>query len=1060
MKTLKNYNHLFINWQSKYCHSLSSTFGHPIFTLLIIFLLSISNRGLTQNYGDHQFLNGGQPTLKSYEKAARKAVRKKDFASAINHYQAALKLDKLKIENYYQLGLAARAYNANVEARNAFAMVKALDTLKVYEHYNESLLYYSIAEKNLGNVGQARIILEELPPSYTGASNKYQVVDEIADLNFIDNTRYNNEPGDVAQGEIVVDCIDSINTIHSEVSPVWHEGEGKLYYTSLSYERTDDRHSPARLYAKTLHSDLYNGAFPLEDLNIKNKTTAHFAFTPDDSRLYFTICDYLEDESSAMQCQIYFRDRTSNGWGEPIPLPSTINYPGFTTTHPAIGLNEKEQAVLYFTSDRPNGKGALDIWQSTILGPNNFGDPVNLSINTKENDITPFYHYSTNELYFSSEGHKSLGGYDIYKIGNNFSDGGWTAIEYLPEPLNSNYNDFDYFLEPDGARGFMVSSRESCQILENDQLACNDIFVVKHGAVPIAPPPCTTAVIVRLIDAETKAPLNGGIVTIRESKEDHRQENKEGNEFTFTDIFRDSVHLLILERTGYERQEIECTLSPCEEVVIEIGLVPIVPPPPPPPPVAEYCTNYFSFTVFAANEKKRLENAVIKVEYKGKEKILTAINEAGNYTFFERSEVIGYTLTVDAPGYETFTQTYEKGRCEAVDLTVPLIPKCIAQLAILVVDADTETSIDYAVVTIEEAEESHQLDRPNDGKRYVFTNIFESLRHTLTVYAEGYKPFTIECDRIEDCTTLELEVKLEKGETYCQPMLTIKVFDAATLEPIPYSTVNLRPISVKKVIEETVRKEDQSTTFSNEFIFAIDTNVTAYWVDVNHINYESLTFKLPNYGCQDLTIPIRLIEKPRSPFSDLLPIACFFENDWPKKEAGAAETYSSNPFANLYQTYHQRNGWYQRNFALGLSKRDATMAIIEVNNFFKNEVIAEYEKLEIFKDELYERLQKGETFTLSIRGYASNLAASDYNQKLGHRRVWSVKHYFMDTYGDLFKPYIDKQLFLKEIPIGEIGTGFDDPKDRRNAVYNPASARQRKAQIERVDVGTNAKGRE
>ena len=72
-----------------------------------------------------------------------------------------------------------------------------------------------------------------------------------------------------------------------------------------------------------------------------------------------------------------------------------------------------------------------------MINEKSFGEPVNLSaINTDEDDITPHFHTSSQTLYFSSEGHQNMGGFDIYKSKKTTQ---WEAIEHLGVPINSSF---------------------------------------------------------------------------------------------------------------------------------------------------------------------------------------------------------------------------------------------------------------------------------------------------------------------------------------------------------------------------------------------------------------------------------------------------------------------------------------------------------------------------------------------------------------------------------------------------------------------------------------------
>ena len=112
-------------------------------------------------------------------------------------------------------------------------------------------------------------------------------------------------------------------------------------------------------------------------------------------------------------------------------------------SHASISADGKK---LYFASNRNGGMGNLDIYVSKKNGNGSWGDPVNLgpSVNTPFNEDTPFVTQNDSILYFSSEGHKTVGGFDIFK--STLKDGDWSEPVNLGFPFNTP--DDDKFFQP------------------------------------------------------------------------------------------------------------------------------------------------------------------------------------------------------------------------------------------------------------------------------------------------------------------------------------------------------------------------------------------------------------------------------------------------------------------------------------------------------------------------------------------------------------------------------------------------------------------------------------
>ena len=139
---------------------------------------------------------------------------------------------------------------------------------------------------------------------------------------------------------------------------------------------------------------------------------------------------------------IYSSNFVNGAWTPIKKLNKNINTK-FYESHASISSDGKK---LYFTSNRDGGQGNLDIYVSERDGTGDWGPAVNLgaSINTPYNEDTPFITRNDSVLYFSSEGHSSMGGFDIFKsqkIGN-----AWKTPTNIGFPINTT--DDDKFFQP------------------------------------------------------------------------------------------------------------------------------------------------------------------------------------------------------------------------------------------------------------------------------------------------------------------------------------------------------------------------------------------------------------------------------------------------------------------------------------------------------------------------------------------------------------------------------------------------------------------------------------
>lgn len=205
------------------------------------------------------------------------------------------------------------------------------------------------------------------------------------------------------------------------------------------------------------------------------------SFSPDKNIFYFTRC--LQLESGSIRCQIYESALADGAWSEPVLLGEAVNTGDFSSTHPMAALNSKGDEMLFYSSNRPGGRGGFDIWITTRNRTTGlFTDIQNagMVINTYYDDVTPFYDSRTKTLYFSSEGRINIGGFDIYSSKQD-TLGNWGEPQNMGIPINSSVDDIYFTLGEDRQRGFLVSNRPG-GLSPKSPTCCDDIWAFKLPA--------------------------------------------------------------------------------------------------------------------------------------------------------------------------------------------------------------------------------------------------------------------------------------------------------------------------------------------------------------------------------------------------------------------------------------------------------------------------------------------------------------------------------------------------------------------------------------------------
>ena len=160
---------------------------------------------------------------------------------------------------------------------------------------------------------------------------------------------------------------------------------------------------------------------------------------------------------------IYVSYYVNDSWSRITKLNRNINTK-FFESHASVS---RDGNTLYFTSNRDGGQGGLDIYVSQKDATGNWGEAKNMgpTINTAYNEETPFITANDSLLYFSSEGHNSMGGYDIYF--SRFERNIWTKPQNLGSPLNSTDDDIFFLPFNNGGNAYfsMVTDYKKLDIM-------------------------------------------------------------------------------------------------------------------------------------------------------------------------------------------------------------------------------------------------------------------------------------------------------------------------------------------------------------------------------------------------------------------------------------------------------------------------------------------------------------------------------------------------------------------------------------------------------------------
>ncbi|MDQ3047922.1 MAG: hypothetical protein M3R27_10270, partial [Bacteroidota bacterium] len=247
----------------------------------------------------------------------------------------------------------------------------------------------------------------------------------------------------------------SVNSAYADYSPVISADQQTLFFTSRRPETTggqkdSDGNNMEDIYKSDKTS---TGWAKASNIGTRINTEWHEATvgaSPDGQMILI----YKDDMGDG---NIYSTILDGDVWSSPIKLNDNIN-----TKHwePSAFISA-DGNTLYFTSDKPDGFGGRDLYTSKKTSEGDWGKAVNMgaNINTKYDEDSPFIHHNGRALSFSSSGHNTMGGFDIFTSLLS-EDGSWSEPVNAGSPINTSDDDIFYVMSPDNLNAYLSSYRE------------------------------------------------------------------------------------------------------------------------------------------------------------------------------------------------------------------------------------------------------------------------------------------------------------------------------------------------------------------------------------------------------------------------------------------------------------------------------------------------------------------------------------------------------------------------------------------------------------------------
>jgi outer membrane protein OmpA-like peptidoglycan-associated protein len=435
-------------------------------TILLLFVFGISNNGVGQNKKNENIFYDADAlySFQQYDKAVLLFLQIEDSISqsiiprsellyriAFCYYNSSL--DKEKCIPYFRKYLS-------ITERRIEAMYFLAKTLHYYHRFDEAIEVYSKFKKTFSDFPELEEVLGEMNES---------IDHEISRCNY----------GKIIILESTDAVIENlgpiINSEYSEYAPVIDHTESQLAFTRRSPQTRGGKLSSDGDYYEDIYiANISGGRLMGKEVNAENAISGYFSLLkrfkssiPEEignnvnTKSHDAAIQFSNNDSTLYiyhDFDVWASDWEHLEWQKPHRKEKIHDLINSDSFEPSISLSKNEE-VMFISSDREGGFGGLDLYMAIKNNNGTWSALKNLGpeINTMYDEDSPYIDPNNKTLYFSSKGHSSIGGYDIFKTHRD--SGSWSPPQNIGFPINSAGDDIFYMMTPLFNRAYFASDK-------------------------------------------------------------------------------------------------------------------------------------------------------------------------------------------------------------------------------------------------------------------------------------------------------------------------------------------------------------------------------------------------------------------------------------------------------------------------------------------------------------------------------------------------------------------------------------------------------------------------